>query len=104
MRSAKPTEGSRPTRASTGTSVVSQTLDCFTRHAKDCPLRHRHGAELFVELNSRLIPVQDSPFETAALSLASNLGQLDEHRSTKTLAAHLRFDEKIFQVKAGPTK
>src|SRR5262249_32936311 len=104
MRSAKRTEGPRPTRVSTGTSVVSQTLDCLARHAKDCPLRHRHGAELFVELNSRIIPVEDSPFETAALSLASNLGQLDEHRSAKTLAAHLRFHEKVFQIEAGPTE
>src|SRR5262245_2041074 len=83
---------------------VRQPSTRFTRDAKYRPLIHRDSSKFLVELNRRLVPVEDSPFESAAVPFACDSRQFSQHGPTKSIAAHFRNDEQIFKVKARPAK
>src|SRR5205085_5794035 len=76
----------------------------FASHSKYLPLLHRNRAKIFVELNSRLIPIQDGPFESPAVALARNPGQRNEHRPSESFTAHFRNDEQVFEIQARPAE
>src|SRR4030095_7389238 len=83
---------------------VREASQRFARYAKYRPLIHRDGAKILVELDRRLVPVENSPFESAAISFARDSRQLNQHGPAKPLTAHLWNDEQVFEVETGPAK
>src|SRR5262245_40706154 len=69
--------------------------------AIDRPLVHRHGAELLVDVDRPLLPVEHGPLEAATAALERDAGKvLQEERATPAAAEFLPHVQ-IFQVHAG---
>ena len=82
----------------------SQILQRLTGHTEHGPLVHRDGAQLFIESDCRFVPVENGPFESAALALARDPGKFNKHGATVSPAPHFRNDEQVFKVQTGPAQ
>src|SRR5262249_48286316 len=76
LYSRRPQEQSRAFRFNKSL-LVRQTSKSFTRHPEYRPLIHRDGAKISIELNRRLVPVENSPFESATIAFARDSCQFD---------------------------
>src|SRR5437870_5355565 len=61
--------------------LVSQPLDCLSRHSKHRPLTHRYSTQFFVEANRGFVPIEHGPFKSPAVPLARELCQIHQHRA-----------------------
>ena len=58
----------------------------------------RLRSETAVELDRRLVPVEDGPFEPATLPLDRQLRQMHEQLLADAVTAPFRFDEQILEI------
>src|SRR5262245_59458048 len=80
---------------------VGEAGEGFSCHSIHGPIVHGYGAEVLVELNRRLIPVQDRPFEAAATAFTRKAGEVDEKGFAETAATHFRDYKEILQIQSG---
>src|SRR4051812_4851366 len=92
-------EGARITRT-LRTLISRQFLERVAGDAVDAPLIHRQRAEAAVEADGGLIPVQDGPFDAAAVALDRDLGDAREQRAPVAMAAQLGPDVEVFEIHA----
>src|SRR5262249_44482176 len=78
---------------------ASQRFPCYAKYR---PLIHRDGAKILVELDRRLVPIENGPLESATIPFARDSRQFNQHGPAKPLTAHLWNDEQIFEVETGP--
>ena len=78
--------------------LLRKVFQCLADQAKRNPILERHRAETFVELDRRRVPVEHRPFEASASALLRQAGEMCEQRLADSAAAHLRIDEKIFEI------
>src|SRR5437867_2415322 len=80
--------------------LTGQAVERLAGHPENRPLTHRNRAQSLVELNRRLIPIQNSPFEAAAIALARDLRQMYQQIAAKAFPTHFGNNEEIFQIKS----
>ena len=73
-------------------------LESTAGHAEDGPVIEWPGADPVVEVDGELIPVEDSPFESAAVSLDCNASEGGKQRKANALSACFGLDEQILEV------
>src|SRR6266545_3945965 len=71
------------------------------RHASEDPVATEPGAERFVELDRRRVPVEHGPLHAAAAALAGQGGQRSEQGPARAAAALVGPDEEILEVERG---
>src|SRR2546422_362944 len=69
-------------------------------HPKHGPIVHRLGAKAAVESDGGLVPVENRPFQSSAVALDRELGEVDEQLPADPAAPPRRFHEKILEVQA----
>ena len=67
--------------------------------AIDSPILHGNGADAFVKVDGRLVPVEANPFHAAAVALQCQLGQMLQQGFSVAEASLLWQHEEIFQIK-----
>src|SRR5512138_1787247 len=72
----------------------------FTGQTKYRPVVERIGADSFIEIDRKLIPVEHCPFESSAIAIYGNSRKLREQSKPNTMTPRFRFHEKIFEVNA----
>src|SRR5687767_6847724 len=85
-------------------SLFGQPAERVARQAVDLPLVHRHGAELSVEADGRLVPVEHGPLEAGAVALARQTREVREQPAAHAAPAHLRPDVEVFEVEAAQSR
>ena len=73
-------------------------LESAAGHAEDGPVIEWPGPDPVVEVDGELIPVEHSPFESAAVSLDCNASESGKQRKANTLTACFGLDEQILEV------
>src|SRR6476469_450479 len=66
--------------------------------AEGGPFLHRQGAELLVEVDGRLVPVQDTPFNARVAPVDGGRCQMLQQCLAVALAAGLRPDVEVLEV------
>jgi hypothetical protein len=77
---------------------IGQAGQGFAGYAIYGPIVHWNGAEVLVELNRGLIPIEHRPLETAAIAVDRESGQVHEKGFPETAAPHFRDYKQILQV------
>src|SRR5437016_449752 len=77
-----------------------QYSQLLSREAIHRPLVHRLGAEGVVEIDGRLIPIQDCPLQTAAAALPGDVRETGQQSLAVALSPRLRLHEEVFEVDA----
>src|SRR5581483_12116119 len=102
----------RPDRCSDGAGCGSvrtsgsdpeKTLKCEASDsdAPDGPFVVRCGAERAVEVDCRLVPIEDRPLDTAVAARAGDVDEARQQRFAEAGAAMLWLDEQVFEIDAG---
>src|SRR5690606_11373580 len=77
-----------------------QAVQGLAGDAYDAPFGQDVGANVFVEVDGVLVPIQDGPFESAAVLFDGKLGQVLERHLAHALAAMLGLYVQVFQIQA----
>ena len=75
-----------------------QLLERIAGQTKDSPVVERPGADALVEIDRELIPVENCPFESAAVSLDGDLCKRRQQSEADSLSACIRSNEKILEI------
>src|SRR6185295_5454659 len=75
---------------------LRQFVERFADQSVDFPVIHRDGAEAFVEVDRRLVPVEDRPLQAAAVARLRDRGEPRQQRFAVAQSARFRFYEQIF--------
>ena len=78
--------------------IRRQTFKGIAGQAKDSPVVERLCADALVEIDCELIPVEDCPFEPAAVSLDCDLRERGKQSKTNPFSSSLGADEKILEI------
>src|SRR6476469_9274019 len=69
--------------------------------AADVPVGEDVGADSLVEGDGAGVPVEDGPFEAAAVAVFGDLGECLEERAADAARAVVGENEEVFKVEAG---
>ena len=79
----------------------SQASQSVARKPENLPLTLQHRTQAAIEADRGFVPVEDGPFEAAAVALDGGLGEPGEEEFAEAAATGFGVDEQVFQVDAG---